>query len=504
MKSHMSIKQIFTWLGVTVAILMGLIVLTSYSLNSSYQELRRAEQSRYQSYLLADELRQSSDDLTRLARTFVVSGDSRYEKQYFEILDIRNGKKPRPQNYERIYWDFVAATDQAPRPPGEAVPLLDLMSKAGFSKEELGKLEEAKANSDALVKTETIAMNAVNAAKATKKDGDSDKSDTSANAQPTVQQAATMMHDRDYHINKAKIMKPVDEFLSLLDKRTAETAETAAAQAHNREHLIYALLAISFTVLVVALTLAYRLLQQQLGGEPVTAAELAEKIAAGDLSTRIELKSGDTQSLMVSMKKMSAAIQALAADANVLSTSARQGQLESRADVARHQGEFRTIIDGINNTMTAVAEPINDVKRVMAAIEQGDFTRTIDADYQGDFGELQASVNNTLAKLSETISQVTVAAGELTNASTQVSATSQGLSQASAGQASSLEETTAAIEEMAASIAQNTDNAKTTDGIARKSAEDALAGGEAVKSTVVAMKSIADKISIIDDIAYRT
>ncbi len=57
---------------------------------------------------------------------------------------------------------------------------------------------------------------------------------------------------------------------------------------------------------------------------------------------------------------------------------------------------------------------------------------------------------------------------------------------------------------MSASIAQNTDNAKTTDGIARKSSEDALSGGEAVRTTVAAMKSIAGKISIIDDIAYRT
>ncbi|MBM5575331.1 hypothetical protein [Deefgea sp. CFH1-16] len=100
---------------------------------------------RYQSYLLADELRQSSDDLTRLARTYVVSRDPQFEKQYMDILAIRNGEKPRPEAYNRIYWDFVAATNQAPRPDSSVkVPLLDMMKSLGFTETEFAKLNEAK------------------------------------------------------------------------------------------------------------------------------------------------------------------------------------------------------------------------------------------------------------------------------------------------------------------------------------------------------------------------
>jgi len=58
------------------------------------------------SYFPADELRQSSDNLNRLGRVYVTTGDVKYEKQYFDILDIRNGKIPRPSDYHRIYWDF--------------------------------------------------------------------------------------------------------------------------------------------------------------------------------------------------------------------------------------------------------------------------------------------------------------------------------------------------------------------------------------------------------------
>ena len=243
---------------------------------------------------------------------------------------------------------------------------------------------------------------------------------------------------------------------------------------------------------------------KQLGGEPAVAADVANRIAVGDLSSQIALREGDTGSLMLSMQRMSETIRALVAEANALSGAALQGKLASRADAAKHKGEFKAIIDGINATMDAVVAPINEVRQVMAAVEQSDLTRRVVGQYQGDFAGLQASVNSTVDRLSLIIAQVRSAAQELTSASSQVSATSQALSQATSQQAASLEETTTAIEQMSASIAQNTGNAKTTDGIARKASEDAITGGEAVKSTVEAMKSIAGKVTIIDDIAYRT
>ncbi len=235
------------------------------------------------------------------------------------------------------------------------------------------------------------------------------------------------------------------------------------------------------------------------------AVHAANAIAGGDLSVVIHADSRDeTGQLKASMQQMTASIAALVRETRGLASDAVSGKLDSRADATKHRGEFRAIIEGINNTLDAVVEPIDDVKRVMTAVEGGDLKQNVGRRYQGDFGALAATVNNTMEKLSQTIAQVSSSALELTNASSQVASTSQALSQAASEQASSLEQTTSAIEQMSASIAQNTDNAKTTDGIARKSSEEALAGGEAVKSTVTAMKTIADKISIIDDIAYRT
>jgi methyl-accepting chemotaxis protein len=107
-------------------------------------------------------------------------------------------------------------------------------------------------------------------------------------------------------------------------------------------------------------------------------------------------------------------------------------------------------------------------------------------------------------KLTLTNAEVRSGADQISAASEQVATTSQALSQATSEQASSLAETTAAVEEMSASSTQNTENAGITDGIAKKSADDAKSGGEAVTATVDAMKLIASKIGIIDDIAYRT
>ena len=120
------------------------------------QRVGQANERRLQSLLLANELRQSSDDLTRMARTFVVTGEPRYQQYYQDILDIRNGKKPRPLDYHKVYWDLVTPQGVAPRPAGgQSIALLDLMRQAGFSAEEFRKLEEAKANSDGLTAPST-------------------------------------------------------------------------------------------------------------------------------------------------------------------------------------------------------------------------------------------------------------------------------------------------------------------------------------------------------------
>lgn len=79
------------------------------------RRLETSEKQRYDSYMLAEVLRQTSDDLTHFARTFAVTKKPRFEKYYWDILAIREGAKPWPEHFERIYWDFMAVTGKAPR-----------------------------------------------------------------------------------------------------------------------------------------------------------------------------------------------------------------------------------------------------------------------------------------------------------------------------------------------------------------------------------------------------
>ncbi|TDM08736.1 MAG: hypothetical protein C4K60_04880 [Ideonella sp. MAG2] len=208
------------------AIVVGLAVLAAcfLAMMSADDRVMTAFSKRYESFLLADELRQSSDDLTRLARTYVATGDERWEQQYFEILDIRNGKKPRPDHYERIYWDFRAANMAVPPGAGESIALQDLMKRTGFTEAEFAKLKQAQQNSDDLVNTETVAMNMV---KGLFKD---EKGQFTQKGEPDKAKALAMMHDLTYHQYKGKIMAPVNEFLTLLDERTAAEVEAAMAQ----------------------------------------------------------------------------------------------------------------------------------------------------------------------------------------------------------------------------------------------------------------------------------
>jgi methyl-accepting chemotaxis protein len=234
-------------------------------------------------------------------------------------------------------------------------------------------------------------------------------------------------------------------------------------------------------------------------------ATYVDRISKGDIPPKItDSYNGDFNTIKNNLNTCIDAVGKMIADAAMLAQSAVDGKLATRADASQHQGDFRRIVAGVNDTLDAVVGPINDVQRVMAAMEQGDMTQTIVKDYHGDFKVLKDAINNTIARLSETIAQIITGADALTNASGQVSATAQSLSQSSSEQAASVEETTSSLQEMTASVAQNTENARVTDTTAAKAAKEAGEGGIAVGQTVEAMKSIADKIGIIDDIAYQT
>lgn len=152
----------------------------------------------------------------------------------------------------------------------------------------------------------------------------------------------------------------------------------------------------------------------------------------------------------------------------------------------------------------SITKPLNGAVAAANRMAAGDLSQDLEVNSRDETGQLLSAMQNMAERLRSILGDVRSSADSLSSASEQVSSTSQSLSQAANEQAASVEQTSASVEEMSASIAQNTESAKITDGIAGKAANDAVQGGAAVSDTVLAMKQIADKISIIDDIAYQT
>ncbi|MBE1424482.1 methyl-accepting chemotaxis protein [Desulfomicrobium macestii] len=137
-------------------------------------------------------------------------------------------------------------------------------------------------------------------------------------------------------------------------------------------------------------------------------------------------------------------------------------------------------------------------------IAQGDLTAKVDVDQKDELGILAQALRDMVAKLREIVTEVQSASDNVASGSEELSASAEQLSQGATEQAASVEEVSSSMEEMGSNIRQNADNATQTEKIALKAAQDAEAGGKAVIQAVGAMKNIAEKISIVEEIARQT
>jgi len=204
------ISQIFivSFFVVTFFILYGI----------SEKEIEKAEQFHLKSLQLSHELRQSSDDLTRMVRTYIVTKNPIYKEHYKEILAIRNATKKRPLEYDTVYWDLVMLDDK--RPCSNAKNSLSLhqrMQAAHFTTGEFNKLAQAQKNSDALTKLEYRAMKLIESKKSTLQN---------------QQDAIALLYSPEYHKAKYSIMLPIKEFSQLVNTRTSKTIENRHFISH--------------------------------------------------------------------------------------------------------------------------------------------------------------------------------------------------------------------------------------------------------------------------------
>ena len=204
---------------------MGVLVFHSLSIR---EDITESERYRYQALLLANELLQSSDDLTHMARTYVVTGAPIYKLYFQEILDIRAGKKPRPQNYSATYWHLAAAGKRPAVEQGDTVSLDEMFQRSGFRDEEYALLQRALENSNRLVDLERRAFAA--------SEGlfDDGHGNLVVRGKPNRELAIELLTGTDYLAGKATVMQPIQEFIEMFSSRMETQANRGIARLERQ------------------------------------------------------------------------------------------------------------------------------------------------------------------------------------------------------------------------------------------------------------------------------
>ncbi|WP_338667504.1 methyl-accepting chemotaxis protein [Pseudodesulfovibrio methanolicus] len=154
--------------------------------------------------------------------------------------------------------------------------------------------------------------------------------------------------------------------------------------------------------------------------------------------------------------------------------------------------------------LRGIIRPLREAVAVSNAMAEGDLTVDIVSRSRDEVGQLTEAMSNMLQALRNVVSEVSLASEQVTSGSEELASSAIDLSHGATEQASAVEEVSAAMEEMTSSIGQNAENAQTTNTMTNKAARDTESGGKAVTKTVGAMKQIAEKISIIEEIARQT
>ena len=254
----MNIRTFFRILyGVFALVLLAFATL-AVLLDLNDKELHAREQNRFECASLANWLHMSSDELTRLVRTYAVTGRPIFETYYWYLLDIRNGKQPWPEDTSGEYWDMLAAGLVEPATSGPLISLHERMVQAGFTEEELGLLQQAQLESDTLVRTEEIAMHAM------KGEFEDEQGGFSRKGPPDPALANRILFDDAYYAAKGRIMAPIRAATRLIDERTRQAVDDCYRWSRYYLRGMMALLVLAALLGALSLQLVSRELLQPL------------------------------------------------------------------------------------------------------------------------------------------------------------------------------------------------------------------------------------------------
>ncbi len=441
----MTIKTRMIYLSIAAAfVILGSIVAQLMS-SGANETGNKTHETRYLSYIVADEFRQTSMDLTRLCRTYVSTGEQRYWDAYFDIVNWRSGKQPRPSYVNKDLYR------------GKVKKQSDIMKELGFTKTEFALLQEASNNSNALIATETQAMETV-------KQGKIVDGPLQANSGESPQQfALRIVFDDRYHGEVKKIMTPVNQFFETIDRRTEKSVDMSGSNSSFWLTTSF-VFQVAIFILFAGFLLSIRFVLIQLGNEPAVIAEIATKIASG----QFDIEKSDKNA----------------------------------------SGIFAELLKMANSLKGAIIS----IQGTMNSISQGDFTIQIsDEGMVGELAQIKDSVNNSIEMLSSTINQVITASEQVSEGSGQLSSSSQALASGTTEQAASLEEVSSSMSEVGSKAKTNSENANQASHLSNQTLEVVDRGNKQMEEMLSSMDKINSSsseiskiIKVIDEIAFQT
>jgi signal transduction histidine kinase/DNA-binding response OmpR family regulator len=310
-------------LGTISVLLAALLYLTQLQSRNTVHQVE-AETRRTASYRLAEQMRQTSNDLTTMVRLYVSTGEPRYRDYFSQILAIRNGAAPRPEHYDGSFWDRVRAHGLGEVRYGAPRSLVSLMRDAHFTAEEFAALDASRVASDRLARIETEVMDGLQAQHL-----QPDAADFARRAAPFYGRLVSA----EYYADKDTIMATIERFIALVDARTLADVQQLQARSARLVRMQLGLAAALLLVSLAALFAAQRGLVRPLGD----LVDVTARIAAGDYAQHVRRSPVlELRRLGESFNEMAAAIRLDIARREAAEQRAREAQAEAqRADQAK-------------------------------------------------------------------------------------------------------------------------------------------------------------------------
>ena len=365
--------------GAAISLLcLGILVVCAVLVISGISGMEKAAQKRFDSTLLAQEVRATSSGLTANARAYVSTADKVYENAYWDLVKIRSGEMSRPAD---------AAVS-----PSVTIPMGTLLINAGFTREELALLEESVKISSDLVLLEDEAMNAVkglfqdSAGKYTvKKD-------------PDPELARRLMFGQDYDATVRRIMEPSHKFDSLVTRRL--NAESAA-EKRSLDQAITAL-CVAVAIMAVLLLAGISMLLRKVMAPIRASTAYAQAVAEGNLdapSPRFDAAANnEIGTLIVSMKKMVTNLKERILHAEEMTTMAEDHG--RKADAAMEEAlEAKNRAESGQRTLVAIAGTVDEVARRLFSATESLAAQVEDSERSAE--QQQAGVSSSLTAMEQ-------------------------------------------------------------------------------------------------------